>query len=214
VPASPATHGTAATLDEAMAKFRAAWEAKRMTARSLERRGAVTLVCMAVLIVIALLMWPALAEPLPQPKPAGPGGSCPFGYTSSGSYCVPSQGAQDAVPLPPDGTCPFGWLRSGSSCLRSGSRHFKSDETQATASEQRARHWPEHKRQREQEEQRRRDEVIAEFGADLNAIAAELLRYRHAVAQLADAIGWVRTGAPFFAIRPREPEEERTTGND
>jgi hypothetical protein len=36
-----------------------------LTARSLERRGAFTLVCMAVLIVIAVVMWlaSALAEP-------------------------------------------------------------------------------------------------------------------------------------------------------
>ena len=39
----------------------------------------------------------ALAEPLPLPKPSGPGGSCPHGWTSSGSFCVPSQHAQDAV---------------------------------------------------------------------------------------------------------------------
>jgi type II secretory pathway component GspD/PulD (secretin) len=30
----------------------------------------------------------ALAQPLPQPKPVGPAGSCPHGYTSSGSFCV------------------------------------------------------------------------------------------------------------------------------
>ncbi len=29
----------------------------------------------------------ALAQPLPQPQPVGPGGSCPHGYTSSGSFC-------------------------------------------------------------------------------------------------------------------------------
>jgi hypothetical protein len=69
----------------------------------------------------AILGTAALAEPLPQPKPSGPGGSCPFGYTTSGSYCVPSQGAQEAVPKPPNGTCPFGWTSSGSFCLRSGS---------------------------------------------------------------------------------------------
>jgi hypothetical protein len=67
------------------------------------------------------LLYPcaALADPLPQPKPPGPGGSCPHRYTSSGSYCVPMQGAQDAVPLPPGGSCPF-WTSSGSYCLRSG----------------------------------------------------------------------------------------------
>jgi hypothetical protein len=51
-------------------------------------------------ILIALLPSLALAQPLPQPKSAG--GSCPHCYTSSGSFCVPSQGAQDAIPLPPN----------------------------------------------------------------------------------------------------------------
>jgi hypothetical protein len=58
----------------------------------------------------AILATAGHAEPLPVPKPNGPGGSRPFGYTSSGSYCVPSQGAQDAVPKPPNGTCPWGPL--------------------------------------------------------------------------------------------------------
>jgi hypothetical protein len=35
---------------------------------------------------------------------------------------LPREGAQDAIPLPPNGTCPHGWTRSGSYCLRSGSR--------------------------------------------------------------------------------------------
>jgi hypothetical protein len=67
-----------------------------------------------------VLVTGAHAEPLPQPKPAGPGGSCPFGYFTTGLYCVPSQGAQDAVPKALNGTCPFGWTSSGSFCLRSG----------------------------------------------------------------------------------------------
>lgn len=66
-------------------------------------------------ILIALV----LAQ-LPQPKPPGPGGSCAHGWSASGSFCVPRQGAQEAVPLPPNGTCPWGWIRSGSFCLRSG----------------------------------------------------------------------------------------------
>jgi hypothetical protein len=76
------------------------------------------------LIIAGLIMWlaSALADPLPAPKPPGPGGSCPFGYTSSGSFCVPSRGAQDAIAKPANGTCPWGWLASGSYCLRSGSR--------------------------------------------------------------------------------------------
>jgi hypothetical protein len=63
----------------------------------------------------------ATAEPLPVPKPAGPGGSCPHGFTWSGSFCVPAQGAQDAIAKPANGSCPFGWTASGSYCLRSGS---------------------------------------------------------------------------------------------
>jgi hypothetical protein len=58
--------------------------------------------------LMLLLTTTALADPLPQPKPLGPGGSCPFGYMSSGSYCVPTQGASDAIPKPPGGTCPWG----------------------------------------------------------------------------------------------------------
>jgi hypothetical protein len=63
----------------------------------------------------------APAQPLPQPRPSGPGESCPHGYSASGSFCVRHAGAQDAIPLPPNSTCPHGWLRSGSFCLRSGS---------------------------------------------------------------------------------------------
>jgi hypothetical protein len=73
----------------------------------------------AALLLIATA--PALGEPLRLPKPSGPGGSCPHGWTSSGSYCVPSQHAQDAIAKPPNGTCPWGWTSSGSYCLRSSS---------------------------------------------------------------------------------------------
>jgi hypothetical protein len=61
-----------------------------------------------------------IAEPLPQPKPVGPGGSCPHGYVTSGSFCAPSQGAQDAIAKPPNGSCPWGWTASASYCLKSG----------------------------------------------------------------------------------------------
>jgi len=49
----------------------------------------------------ALSILPVLAQPLPVPKPSGPGGSCPHGYTSSGSFCVPGAGVQDAIAKPP-----------------------------------------------------------------------------------------------------------------
>jgi hypothetical protein len=58
-----------------------------------------------------------VAEPLPIPNR---GGSCPHGYIASGSFCVPSAGAQDAIAKPPGGSCPWGWIASGNACLRSG----------------------------------------------------------------------------------------------
>ena len=63
----------------------------------------------------------AAASPLPVPKPPGTGGSCPFGYTTSGGFCTPSQGAPDAIQKPANGVCPHGWLSSADFCLRSGS---------------------------------------------------------------------------------------------
>ena len=76
-----------------------------------------------LIIALALVLsaTAALGQTLPQPKPGSPGGSCPFGYTSSGAFCIPSQGASDAIAKPPSGTCPWGWTASGSYCLRSGS---------------------------------------------------------------------------------------------
>jgi hypothetical protein len=70
-------------------------------------------------IITALLPLLAWAQPLPQPTPPGPGGSCAHGWTRSGSFCDPRAGAQDAMSLPPNGTCPRNWTRSGSFCLRS-----------------------------------------------------------------------------------------------
>jgi hypothetical protein len=88
-----------------------------------QRLGLVELVeheVMTKLIALAfsLLVGAAQAEPLPQPLP--PGGTPPHGWTTSGSFIVPRQGAQDAIPKPPNGTCPWGWTGSGSFCLRSG----------------------------------------------------------------------------------------------
>jgi hypothetical protein len=77
---------------------------------------------MLPIMVVAAFALAGMAQgaPLPLPKPPGPGGSCPHGYFSSESYCVPSQEAQDAIAKPPNGTCPWGWTSSGSYCLRSG----------------------------------------------------------------------------------------------
>ena len=51
----------------------------------------------ALSLMLALVTTTALTEPLPVPKPPGPGGSCPHGYISSGSYCVPSGAQPDAI---------------------------------------------------------------------------------------------------------------------
>jgi hypothetical protein len=59
---------------------------------------------LTTIITTALMPSLALAQPLPQPKPIGPGGSSPHAYTSSGSLCVPREGAREAIPLPPNGT--------------------------------------------------------------------------------------------------------------
>ena len=72
-------------------------------------------VCAAIVLGITT----ARAEPLPWPKPSGPGGSCPHGYFTSNGYCVPSQGAQTAIPKR-GGSCPWGWTSSGDFCLKSG----------------------------------------------------------------------------------------------
>ena len=76
----------------------------------------VTALIAAALVLTATA---AVAEPLPLPKPPGPG-SCPHGWMSSGSFCTPSQGAQDAIAKQPGGSCPWGWISSGSYCLRAG----------------------------------------------------------------------------------------------
>ena len=69
---------------------------------------------------LVALSAPAVAQQaVPIAKPPV-GGSAPHGYTSSGSFYLPREGAQYAVPLPPNGTCPFGWTRSGNACLKSG----------------------------------------------------------------------------------------------
>ena len=45
-----------------------------------------------------------------------------------------------------------------------------------------------------------RDAIISEFNGDSRQLAAEILRYRHAVRQIADAVGWIRDA--FVALGP------------
>ena len=57
-----------------------------------------------------------LASPMPLPKV----GSCPLGYYSSGSYCVPSERAGSREAIQKSGsTCPLGWYSSGNYCMKS-----------------------------------------------------------------------------------------------
>src|SRR5262249_45382840 len=55
----------------------------------------------ALSLMFALVTTTALTEPPPVPKPPGPGGSCPHGYITSGSFCTPSSGTQETIAKPP-----------------------------------------------------------------------------------------------------------------
>jgi hypothetical protein len=70
----------------------------------------------------------------------------------------------------------------------------------STATQRQVRHFAEFRRRHEQEAQERRHQVIAEFNGDLQAMAAQILRYRHGVAQMAGAINWLQQGAPCAAF--------------
>jgi hypothetical protein len=70
------------------------------------RRKILLPACAAIVLGIPA----ARAEPLPWPKAPG---------VPSNGYCVPSQGAQTAIPKS-RGNCPWGWTSSGDFCLKSG----------------------------------------------------------------------------------------------
>jgi hypothetical protein len=55
---------------------------------------------------------------------------------------------------------------------------------------------------REQDEQRDRDQVVAEFGGNPQAMADEILRYRNGLSLLAKGIDWMKLGAPFAMLPP------------
>ena len=52
-------------------------------------------------------------------------------------------------------------------------------------------------------QQQRRDQVVAEFGADPQRLADEILRHRRVLKHLAQAIAWAEQGEPFGLIAPR-----------
>jgi hypothetical protein len=70
----------------------------------------------------ALLASSALAQQPVQPLPKA--GSCPLGYYSSGSYCVPSSGGNTRGAIEKSGAgCPLGFYSSSNYCLSSPSNN-------------------------------------------------------------------------------------------
>ena len=50
--------------------------------------------------------------------------------------------------------------------------------------------------------QHRRDQVTVEFGGNPQAMADEILRLRYILVQFAEAINWMKLGAPFVMLLP------------
>ena len=71
------------------------------------------------LALSALAAGNALAQQPVQPLPKV--GSCPLGYYSSGSYCVPSSGGNTRGAIEKSGSCPLGFYSSGNYCVSSPS---------------------------------------------------------------------------------------------
>ena len=68
--------------------------------------------------VVLLAAFEAAAQQPVQPLPKV--GSCPLGYYSSGSYCVPSRSGNTRGALEKNGgSCPLGFYSSGSYCVQS-----------------------------------------------------------------------------------------------
>jgi hypothetical protein len=70
--------------------------------------------------IFAVFITVTYASNLPIQRYDGRINSCPYGYLSSGGYCVPTEGAQPAIPYDSRHNCPWGWASSGNACLKSG----------------------------------------------------------------------------------------------
>ena len=88
--------------------------------------------CLGHLLPVALMAFPSLLALAPalaagilvaqQPvQPLPKVGSCPLGYYSSGSYCVPSSGGNTRGAIEKSGGCPLGFYSSGNYCVSSPS---------------------------------------------------------------------------------------------
>jgi hypothetical protein len=74
------------------------------------------------LLIAAGMLLSAGAALAQQPvRPLPKVGSCPLGYYSSGSYCVPSGGGNSRGAIEKSGSCPLGFYSSGNYCVSSPS---------------------------------------------------------------------------------------------
>ncbi len=72
----------------------------------------------AALSLLSVMGCTALAQQPVQPLPRS--GGCPFGYYSSGGYCVPSSGGNTRRAIKKSGSsCPIGFYSSGDYCVSS-----------------------------------------------------------------------------------------------
>jgi hypothetical protein len=71
-----------------------------------------------------------------------------------------------------------------------------------TAKERRRRELLAAREQRQKEAAQRIAAVITEFNGDAEAMARAILEYRRASMQIADAVEWMRVGAPFVSLGP------------
>jgi hypothetical protein len=65
-----------------------------------------------------------------------------------------------------------------------------------------------HRQAQEREQQRERDQVVAEFAGDPQRLADEILRLRRGIYQVGEAIEWLKTGRPFAMIPPGPESSE------
>jgi hypothetical protein len=68
---------------------------------------------MRTALVLLASLATAVAQPLPVPKV----GSCPSGYSESGSFCAPMRRDAPAAGRKGQGQCPAGWMQSGAYCV-------------------------------------------------------------------------------------------------
>jgi hypothetical protein len=77
----------------------------------------ITLRYLIKLALIAIALISSAVNAAPPPQPLVRDSSCPSGYYSSGSYCIPNNSAKFAIER--NGSCPSGYYSSGNYCVAS-----------------------------------------------------------------------------------------------